>query len=466
MKLYNTLTREVEQLQPLKPPMVTVYTCGPTVYDYPHVGNWFTYIREDILIRSLKLHGYRPIWVMNITDVGHLVSDADEGEDKLEKGARREGKSAWDIASFYTKYFEQGMERLNMLRPDQLPRATEHIREQIALIQKLAEKGYAYQISDGVYYDTGKFPSYADFARLDLDEQQAGARVEYSPEKRHPTDFALWKLSPPGRQRDMEWNSPWGKGFPGWHIECSAMSMKYLGETLDIHAGGIDHIPVHHTNEIAQSEAVTGKPFARYWLHSNHITIEGDKISKSLGNGITLEDIEAHGISLEAFRLHVLESHYRSQSKFSWESLEAAQNRLQAYKAMAAQQWQPVTAGGLDKTVLDEHKQAIQNALGDDLNTPSALAALSSLEADIDDGAISTASQEAYQKLLSWIDDALGLQLSTETDISEAQKQLIAEREQARAAKDWATSDKLRASLSKEGIGLRDTARGAVWYRL
>ena len=280
MKLYNTLTRKVEELKPQRPPKVTVYTCGPTVYDYPHVGNWFTFLRYDILVRALKAAGYKPDWVMNITDVGHLVSDADEGEDKLEKGAKREGKNAWQIAEFYTKNFEKGLELLNITPPNHLPRATEHIEEQIDLIKDLEKSGYTYTTTDGVYYDTTKFATYGKMARLDLENLREGARVEVNPEKRNPTDFALWKLSPKDQKRDMEWQSPWGKGFPGWHLECSAMSMKYLGKTLDVHAGGIEHIPVHHTNEIAQSEAATGKPFAKIWVHMNHIMIGAEKLPK------------------------------------------------------------------------------------------------------------------------------------------------------------------------------------------
>jgi cysteinyl-tRNA synthetase len=335
MKLYNTLSRQIETITPIKPPVVTVYTCGPTVYDFPHIGNWFTFIRYDIVVRTLQTSGFAPRWVMNITDVGHLVSDADEGEDKLEKGARREGKTAWDVAAYYTDYFTSGLKRLRFTQPTYLPKATAHISEQIDLIRTLETKGYTYKTSDGIYYDTSKFPHYADFARLDIDEQQAGARVDFNPEKRTASDFALWKFSPADQQRDMEWDSPWGRGFPGWHVECSAMSMKYLGETLDIHAGGIDHIPVHHTNEIAQSEGATGKQYAHIWMHTNHISVEGEKISKSLGNGLTLEDLENHHIDLQAFRLHVLESHYRSQSKFSWTSLEAAQNRLHHWREVA-----------------------------------------------------------------------------------------------------------------------------------
>jgi cysteinyl-tRNA synthetase len=467
MKLYNTLTRSVEAVQPLSSPAITVYTCGPTVYDYPHVGNWFTYIREDILIRTLQASGLDTNWVMNITDVGHLVSDADDGEDKLEKGAMREGKTAWEVANFYTDYFTKGLKRLNILLPDHLPKATDHIAEQIALIQALEQKDISYVISDGVYYDTSKFPRYAEFARLDLDEQQAGARVEYNTEKRNPTDFALWKFSPTDHKRDMEWDSPWGKGFPGWHIECSAMSMKYLGETIDIHAGGIDHVPVHHTNEVAQSEAVTGKPFARHWMHSNHITIEGEKIAKSLGNGITLEDIEAKGISLEAFRLHVLESQYRSQSKFSWDSLEAAQNRLHDIEAWADLRYQPTTDVmpiELD-TLFHETRSAMLDALQSDLNTPAALYSLGKLISYMANIHIPGVEGDHTDGTLAFIDSLLGLHLANRPDITDDQKTMIHGRETARTEKDWARSDQLRDTLLAQGIGLRDTPYGAQWYR-
>jgi cysteinyl-tRNA synthetase len=472
MKLYNTLTRKSDDLQPLNPPKVTIYTCGPTVYDYPHIGNWFTYVRWDILVRTLKLAGYQPEWVMNITDVGHLVSDTDEGEDKLEKGARREGKSAWDVARFYTDYFTDGLKRLNITMPDKLPKATDHIQEQIDLIKKLEEKGFTYVIDDGVYYDTAKFPHYADFARLDLDEQQAGKRVDFNNQKRNVSDFALWKFSPKDRKRDMEWDSPWGKGFPGWHIECSAMSMKYLGDTLDIHAGGIDHLPVHHTNEIAQSEAATGKPFAKIWMHSNHITVNGEKISKSLGNGITLEDIEARGYSLEALRLHILESHYRSQSKFSWESLEAAQNRLKNWHSIAALVWQEVNH---EPKQVKDHEHTVERLQGllrtltislqDDLNTPQLLSNIDEAFGFVEKTLLSKTSRQVYMSVLQKIDEQLGLNLMM-SNISPEQYALIATRQQARADKNWRESDELRDQLVKQGIGLRDTPHGALWYRL
>jgi cysteinyl-tRNA synthetase len=466
MQLYNTLTRNVDTVEPLNPPTVTVYTCGPTVYDYLHIGNWFTYIREDLLIRTLRSAGQQPNWVMNITDVGHLVSDADEGEDKLEKGARREGKTAWQVAEFYTDYFMQGMEKLNMLQPTHLTKATDHIAEQIELIQKLEAKGFTYVISDGVYYDTSKFSKYADFARLDLDEQQEGARVEVNREKRNPTDFALWKFSPQNHKRDMEWDSPWGMGFPGWHIECSAMAMKYLGETLDIHAGGIDHVPVHHTNEIAQSEAVTGKPFSRFWFHANHIMINGEKIAKSAGNGILLEDIEKAGFSIEAFRLLVLESHYRTQSHFSWDTLEAARNRLRGYCEMAALVWQPVNVGTHDPESFSRTIDEIKKYLQDDLNTPLALATLSSLSDSLKATLVNSSDVKVLREFLTTIDELLGTKLSTIADINDEQKELITKRQQVREAKDWAKSDELRDQLGKQGIGVRDTPSGPIWYRL
>lgn len=479
MKLYNTRTRQVEELKPQQPPRVTVYTCGPTVYDYPHIGNWFTFVRYDLLIRSLRLAGHTPEWVMNITDVGHLVGDADEGEDKLQKGARREGKTAWDVAEFYSNYFVNGLRRLTILTPDHLPKATEHIPEQIALVQTLADKGYTYTIDDGVYFDTAAFPNYAAFAQLDLDEQQAGARVSYNQQKRNVADFALWKFSPLGDtpQRDMEWDSPFTdpqgrqrKGFPGWHLECSAMGMKYLGNTIDIHSGGIDHVPVHHTNEIAQSEAATGQRLANYWMHTNHITIEGEKVSKSLGNGITLEDIEERGYSLDVLRLHILESHYRSQSKFSWESLEAARNRLKGFYAAAALRWQPVQPANADTAQAYDFNAAFQadvaTPLSHDLDTPQVLFKLNERFTDLSKQALYANNISGYKAYLEAVDAALGTHLMDVADITEEQKQLVAKRQAARVAKDWAESDRIRDELAGQKIGVRDTAEGIIWFPL
>lgn len=534
MKLYNTLTRNIDEIQPQSNGQVTIYTCGPTVYDYPHIGNWFTFIRYDLLVRTLRMEGLNPKWVLNITDVGHLVSDADEGEDKLEKGAKREGKTAWDIATFYSDYFIDGLTRLNITKPDVMPRATEHIAEQIALIQSLETRGFTYVIDDGVYYDTSKFEGYAAFARLDLDDQQAGARVAYNEQKRNPSDFALWKFSPKDSNRDMEWWAPWQRpgetsdekyslgqpratgsdslqgavekrtesygrydegaskaatqqaaekitsadssaggqgnlvsgswGFPGWHIECSAMALKYLGATIDIHAGGIDHIPVHHTNEIAQSEAASGVRFANYWMHTNHILISDEKISKSLGNTITLEDIEAKGVRLEAFRLHVLESHYRSQSKFSWESLQAAENRLKAYKAYADLLWELPDSSSNGQEYFDDILQDIKQALANDLDTPNALARLSTAENEW--MRVLTTDKQSFKSFLQSIDSLLGLNLSDTKDITDEQYKLIEQRDVARQNKDWQKADELRDRLQQQGVGLRDVADSAIWYRI
>lgn len=467
MKLYNTLSKKVEEVRPQHAPQVTIYTCGPTVYDYAHIGHWFNYTRMDILIRSLRAQGWQPKWVMNITDVGHLVSDADEGEDKLEKGAKREGKTAWEVAAFYTADFLEGMRTLNMLQPTHIVKATEHIGDQIALIQTLEAKGYTYVIDDGVYFDTSKFAAYADFAQLDLDEQQAGGRVSVNPQKRNPSDFALWKLSPAESKRDMEWESPWGTGFPGWHIECSAMSMKYLGDTLDIHTGGIDHVPVHHTNEIAQSEAATGKRFANYWFHSNHVMVNNEKISKSLGNGIRLQQIIDQGIDPEAVRLHVLESHYRSQSKFSWESLEAAQNRLQDLRAMAVLRYQAQpTVHDTTTFALADVSSGLADILANDLNTPQALALLSEVATQLNTVLIETDMVDHFEAMLQSIDDQLGLQLSQIPNITSQQKQAIHSREQARQQQDWTTSDRIRDELAADKIGLRDTDFGTIWFPL
>jgi cysteinyl-tRNA synthetase len=467
MKLFNTASKQVEEIKPLNPAHVNIYTCGPTVYDYSHVGHWFTYVRTDTLIRTLKANKLKVNWIMNITDVGHLVSDADEGEDKLEKGAKREGKTAWEIADFYANDFLKDMELLNILKPKRIVRAADHIQEQIDLIKILEEKGYTYIIDDGVYYDVSKFPKYSKFAQLDLDEQQSGGRVISNPQKINSADFALWKFSPKDHQRDMEWDSPWGTGFPGWHVECSAMSMKYLGDTLDIHTGGIDHVPVHHTNEIAQSEAATGKTYSKYWMHSNHVMIEGEKISKSLGNGIRLQDIITKNYSPMTLRLHILESHYRSQSKFSWDSLEAANNRLKDLQAMAVLRFQP------RRVAHDSGTFALENVIGqikacldDDLNTPQALFVLSQVCTQLLTVHIERDMVDHMENMLIGIDAMLGLNLMQEVDISDEQKNLITKRQKARLDKDWQLSDKLRDELLAQNIGVRDHEHGPIWFRV
>ncbi len=465
MKLYNTLTRQTEDIQPLESGKLGIYTCGPTVYDYAHIGHWFNYIRMDTLVRALQADGFDTTWVMNITDVGHLVSDADEGEDKLEKGAKREGKTAWEVAEYYTGDFLECMELLHIQEPTYIVKATDHIAEQIKLIERLEMKGYTYVIDDGVYYDTSKFAGYAAFAGLDLDEQQAGARVNYNDKKKNSSDFALWKFSPQDHKRDMEWGSPWGTGFPGWHIECSAMSMAYLDESFDIHTGGIDHIPVHHTNEIAQSEAATGKRFANYWLHSNHVTVEGEKISKSLGNGIRLQSLLEQGISADVIRLHVLESHYRSQSKFSLDSLQASANRLKHWQQVASLVWQPKEVALESILSIEEAAANVKDSLAHDLNTPQVLRYIDELFSRLEAELISHAAVQPFREFLQYLTDILGINLAA-SDISAAERQLVADRQLARDDRDWTLSDEIRDKLLQQGLAIRDTTNGSIWYRL
>lgn len=464
MRFYNTKTRQVDEFNSQIPNKVSLYTCGPTVYNYLHVGNWVAYIRWDILVRTLQASGYDVSRVMNITDVGHLVSDGDDGEDKMEKGAKREGKTAWEVAKMYTDDFLSGMQKLNLITPTYITKATEFIPQQIALVKTLEDKGFTYVIDDGVYFDTSKFPSYADFAHLDLADQEAGARVEFNPQKRSGSDFALWKFSPKGEQRDMEWDSPWGKGFPGWHLECSAMAMDKLGETIDIHTGGIDHIPVHHTNEIAQSEAATGKTFSKFWLHNNFLMVDGTKVSKSIGNTYTLQDLAKEGFEPDDFRMFVLQSQYCTESNFTFANLQAAQNRLQNWRALAALEWQVIESRETLNESFANDRNAILEYLQDDLNTPWALIVAEEALNRAENG-LSEQNLAAYRQLLADIESLLGLRLRT-ADINDAQKELIAQRALARTNKDWAKSDELRDELKEQGIEVRDAQGGQIWSRV
>lgn len=463
MKIYNTLNKKIEDFKPQEPPEVKIYTCGPTVYDHSHIGHWFNYVRMDMLIRTLKANNFNPFWVMNVTDVGHLTSDQDEGEDKIQKKANKEHKSAWDIAKYFTKEFFEESSLLNITTPTKIVKATDHIQDQIEFVQKLSSKGYIYEIeNDGLYFDTSKFPNYAQFANLDLDEQQPGKRVNFNIKKRNIADFAVWKFSPKNSKRDMEWEAPFGKGFPGWHLECSVMSMKYLGETLDIHSGGIDHIPVHHTNEIAQSESLTGKPLANYWFHSNHVTINGEKISKSLGNGITLKDIIAKNFDPLDLRMHILESHYQNQSKFSFVSLKAARERYKDFKAFAVIKYQLFSQ---EQGVLIPFNKIINqlvNFLSDNLNTPLALTYFNELISSSLNQPIKNSFKD-FNNFLSKVDELLGLNLNKIEDISNDQKNLIKLREQARENKNYEQSDKIRQILEDQGIIVEDHSFGSRW---
>lgn len=481
IRLHNTRTQTKQEFTPQVAGKVSLYTCGPTVYDYLHIGNWSAFIYWDVLVRVLVSHGLTVTRVLNVTDVGHLVSDADEGEDKLEKGAKRDGKTAWDVAKFYGDDFLEGMKELNLITPTYIAYATKYIPEQLELVRQLKDKGYTYQIDDGIYFDTSKFPTYADFAHLDLEAMKAGARVSYSAEKRNPSDFALWKFSPKNQHRDMEWLTPQDilesdtpniMGFPGWHLECSAMAMSLLGETLDIHTGGIDHIPVHHTNEIAQSEAATGKMFSHYWLHSNHITADGTKISKSLNNGYTLQDLANQGYTPMDYRMFVLQSHYRTESNFTFENLAAAHSHVQNWRNIAALRHQLYRT--IDAAQGDPHNEttrpslalrhAIRQALDDDLNTPLALRLVDEAFSEISVLQRNRINKVALITAFEEIDDLLGFTILDSTpDITTEQKQQIIERDRARDAKDWEASDKLRYSLDEQGIVLSDTPSGTIW---
>ncbi|MEK7539842.1 MAG: cysteine--tRNA ligase [Patescibacteria group bacterium] len=454
LHLYNTLTRKVEPFVPLKTKQVGLYTCGPTVYDFQHIGNYRTFLFEDILKRVLLADGYQVNHVMNITDVGHLVSDADEGEDKLEKGARREGKTAWEVAEFYTQAFKQDLVVLNILPASKLVRATEHIQEQIDLIQALEKKGVTYKIADGVYMDTSKVKDYGKLVGLKAKGLKAGARVDMVKGKKHPTDFALWKFSPEGSKRDMEWESPWGVGFPGWHLECSAMAMKYLGKTFDIHCGGVDHAPIHHTNEIAQSETATGKPFAQMWCHGEFLLMDGGKMAKSSGGFITLKNLAEHQVSPLGYRYFTFSAHWRSKLSFSWEALQAAQSAYDRLLELAADWDEP-------KIGCAEFEQQFMDAVNDDLNMPQALAVVWKLvKSDYPDSA-------KLESLLKF-DEVLGLDIARQAErirqerkhIPEKVVGLVKERDLARTEKRFAVADSLRDEIKHTGFNIMDTPEG------
>jgi cysteinyl-tRNA synthetase len=452
LRLFNSLTRTKEDLVPLAPPSVGLYTCGPTVYNYQHVGNYRTYIFEDVLVRTLKLLGYVPKRVMNVTDVGHLASQGDEGEDKMELGAAREGKTAWEIAKFYTEAFLADTRALNILPADVLCRATDYIPEQIALVQRLEEKGFVYKTSDGLYFDTSKLPDYGKLmSKEHLEGLKSGARVEANPEKRHVTDFALWKFAPKDKKRQMEWDSPWGTGFPGWHLECSAMAMKFLGETFDVHCGGIDHVTIHHTNEIAQSEGATGKPFVRVWLHGEFLLMNNAKMAKSAGGFVKLSDLVEKGFSPLDYRYHCFTAHYRKQLDFTWESLESSKTsrrRLaEAARALAGEPAKPGCA---------EFSARFREAISDDLNMPAAVAVVwDALKSDLPGGAKKAFLEEAETVL------ALDLFKPEEAAAVPPEVSALAEqRAAARAAKNFAESDRLRAAIEALGWLVEDVKGG------
>jgi len=472
MKLYNTMSRSVEEFTPAAPPAVGLYACGLTVYDYTHLGHLRKYTMDDVLIRTLRHSGYKVQFVQNVTDVGHLASDADTGEDKLEKGAKKYGKSVWDIAHEFEEYFFRSMDLMGNTRPDISCRATQHIQEQLEMVEALEKKGFAYVIEgDGVYFDTSKVADYGKLAHLDLEHLQEGARVERVEGKRNSTDFALWKFERSGENRAMVWDSPWSKkSFPGWHIECSAMAIRYLGEQFDIHTGGIDHIPVHHTNEIAQAEAATGKkPFVRYWVHHNFLRVDGEKMSKSLGNFYTIDDVLKRGIDPKALRLLFLTTHYRSEMNFMWESVQASQKAWQKLARMALQFKAETGRTVLSEDKLekvDEYRQRFFEYIEDDLKTAEAVTVMYEVVKSNIPGS------DKYDLLVEF-DEVLGLgikdlkKLSSTTSIvtdftamPEKVRELFANRLAARQSKDWASSDTLRDEIVALGYDVIDGVVG------
>jgi len=461
LKLYNTLGRRKQEFKPIKKGQVGIYTCGPTVYWYQHIGNLRSYIFSDILKRVLKYNKYNVKQVMNVTDVGHLTSDADEGEDKLEKAAAKEHKTAQEIADYYLKIFKQDFKKLNIIEPDIWCKATEHIKEQIELIKKLEEKGYTYKTSDGIYFNTNKFQDYAKFAKLKIKELQAGKRIALG-EKKNKTDFALWKFSEKPGERQQEWKSPWGVGFPGWHIECSAMSMKYLGETIDIHTGGEDHIPIHHTNEIAQSEATTGKKFVNYWLHGSFLTFSGEKMSKSKGKIATISELEKKGYSALSYRYFVLTAHYRKQLNFSNKNLDNAKNSYLRLKRIISSLFEnnEKSKNEDDNKINEKYLKEFENAINNDLDMPKALQILWKLLRD----------EKAFGKFQTIVkmDEVFGLDLlkKEKINIPKEVQELVSEREKARVDKNYKKADEIRDKTKDLGYQISDTKEGAKISKL
>ncbi len=467
IQIYNTMTRRKDLFAPIEPGVVRMYNCGPTVYDRAHIGNMRTYIMADLLRRTFEYLGYRVRQVMNITDVGHLTSDADEGEDRMLVGARRSGRSPWEIAERFTELFFRDEAALHILRPHVVCRATEHIPEMIALVGRLEQAGYTYEISDGVYFDVSRFPAYGKLSGQAVDSLVAGARVAVNPGKRHPADFALWRKAAP--EHIMQWDSPWGRGYPGWHIECSAMSIKYLGETLDVHTGGEDHIYTHHPNEIAQSEAATGKTFVHYWVHGRFLRWDqaDRRMSKSSGEFLVVDDLVERGFDPLAFRYSCLGASYRVPLTFSWESMQRAADglaRLRESVRRLADETDGVSGEGRPEEVEGRFRAAI----ADDLDMPGALAV--TWEAVRQANRASDAGEKrAYLELVLGFDRVLGLGLSdiagSDLVIPEEVAALIGQREAARATRDWSLADRLREAIHQHGYDVEDTPEGTRWKR-
>lgn len=456
LKLYNTLSRKKEVFKSLRNRKVGLYTCGPTVYWYSHIGNLRTYIFEDFIKRVLEYNGYKVKHVMNITDVGHLTSDADTGEDKIEKGAKREGKTAWQIANFYTKVFKKDLKLLNIKEPDVWLRATDTIKDQINLIKILEKKGFIYKISDGIYFDTSKLKTYGRLWPKKM-KMKAGARVRMVPGKKNPTDFALWKFTQPNVKRQMEWNSPWGRGFPGWHTECVVMSQKTLGIPFDIHCGGVDHILIHHTNEIAQSEAAFGKILAHFWLHGEFLTLKKGRMGKSEGNIIILDDLMKKGLNPLAFRYLCLTTHYRSKLNFSWPAIKGAQQGLNnLYQKVIEIKSNSQQSINPNRRIIKSYQKRFFDFINDDLNIPQALALLWKLIKDRE------ISPKDKSNLLLDFDKILGLDLKKvkKEKIPKEILGLIKQRERYRQEGQWKRADQIRKKIKQMGYWVEDTKKG------
>lgn len=452
LKVYNTLTRRKEEFVPLNDKVVTMYSCGPTVYSYAHIGNMRAYLFMDSVRRTLKYNGYKLKGVMNITDVGHLLSDGDDGEDKMEKASREQQKSVYEIAAIYTDAFMKDLAKLNIGKPEIIAKATDHINDMIKYVEALVEKGYGYETSDGIYFDISKFREYGKLSGLDLEGQRAGARVDVNDEKRNPADFALWKKAP--KEHIMQWESPWGMGYPGWHIECSAMSRKYLGDTFDIHTGGVDHIPVHHENEIAQSEALVGHKTVDYWMHVEFMQVDGGKMSKSLKNTYTVSELEQKGYSAMAFRYFCLNTHYRKKLNFTFEGMDAAKT---AYNRLLAAVHSHKGGKSFDEEAVKKYDELFTEAINDDINIPLGLGVLWNM--------LKEKPSQAIYDLAMKFDKVLGLALDTESapEKVEAPEEVIKLAElrlKARKDKDWTQSDVLREQISKLGYQIIDKKDG------
>jgi len=463
--LYNTLTREKDEFVPVKSGKVGMYTCGPTVYNYAHIGNLRTYIFEDALKKSMEYMGYKVKHVMNVTDVGHLQSDSDEGEDKMALGASREKKTVWEIAKFYEEAFFEDCKKLNIKKPNVTCRATEHIEDMINFIKILEEKGYTYESNGNVYFEIDKFKDYTKLANLSIDELEAGSRIEVDPNKKNPLDFVLWFTNSKFTNQIMQWESPWGRGFPGWHLECSAMSIKYLGESIDIHCGGIDHIPVHHTNEIAQSEAALGHKWVNYWVHGEFLVLDGGKMSKSSGDFLTVSRLEEEGFSPLDYRYFCLQSRYRKQLVFSFENLDDARKGYKALKKKVSAILTNLDENvAVDLSKIDVYKEKFKNQISDDLNIANGFTVLNEVIKDINLNNKEKATLiEDFDKVFSL--DLMKIEKEVkEVSVDEALiNNLIEQRNEARRSKDYSRADEIRNQLSEMNIELLDTKEGTTW---